>query len=139
MIPFDAVNWRFLTEFATRITGTGTVVTPARAEAHYWGSMGRRSDGLLEIELSLTQPRAEFVYTYLHELGHLVMHGATRPISSGGFDLANVDHVQNPEFREEMRELLLSREREADAFARTAQKSVLAIIGGDLGRLCFVG
>ena len=135
MIPIEAVNWPFLTEFATRVTGTGTVVTPAPAKAHYWGSMGRRSDGLYEMELSLSQPRTEFVYTYLHELGHLVLHGATRPISSGGLDLANVDQVQNTWFREEMREFLTQREREADALARSVQVRA----GADFLCWCFVG
>lgn len=135
MIPIEAVNWKFLTEFATRVTGVGTVVTAAPVKAHYWGSMGRRADGLFEIELNLSQPRTEFVYTYLHELAHLVLHGATRPISAGGLDLANVDQVQSPKFREEMREFLIQREREADAFARSVQ----ARAGADFFCWCFVG
>lgn len=90
---------------------------------------------MFEIQLNLMQPRREFAFTFLHELGHLVRHGATRSIADGGIDLANVDRVPDADFRERMRALLLTREREADAFA----DQVLQQVGGDFYTWIFAG
>ena len=134
------IDFVFLTRLATRITQAAgkpaTVVSAAPAGTYAWGSAGKRQDGMFEIQLNTAQPPAEFVFTYWHELGHLVRHGANKPIGIG-IGLQNVDYMTDPELRESMRTVLVKREEEADEYARMAAAAFERAAGMTLERYLF--
>lgn len=135
------VDFVFLTRLATRFTqaerASACVVSAFAPDGNLWGSVGKRPDGMFEMKLSPNQPPAEFAFTFWHELGHLVRHGAIKPIDAGGIGLNNVHRMQDPEQRESMRTFLVKREDEADEWARMAAAAFEREAGMTLERYLF--
>lgn len=137
------IDFVFLTRLASSITqaerGPATVVSAFAPDVNLWGAVGKRADGMFELKLSLNQPPAELAFTFWHELGHLVRHGATKAIDAPGIGLDTVDYMPDQEQREHMRAFLVKREHEADDYAVMAARAFESAAGMPLERYLFGG
>lgn len=142
MIDASTVDWRRLTDFATRLTypahGLACVVRGVPGGDGFLGHAGKAAQ-FFEIELSMAQARPSFTRTFLHELGHLVQGHCSRPIAEPGLTVYNFQYLGDARIRKMAEDRHALIEREAEQFADVAQRELERQLGAAWVDWPFVG